>query len=100
MIAGMTVVGRREDLMIPIDLGPHAPAHQFDRNKKNTRAIKVVWRRIDHHLRIPLPAMKSGVERKLLQRKPGLEVSKKSLLLNDLGQTRVLPNLLQEGTPN
>ena len=100
MIAGMTVVGRREDLMIPIDPGPHVPAHPFDRNKRNTKAIMVVGRRIDHNLGIPLPPMKSGVERKLLQRKPGLEVSKKSLPLNDLGQTRVLQNLLQEGIPN
>ena len=100
MIAGMIVVGRKEDPMIPIDLDSHAPAHQFDRNKKNTKAIKVVGRRIDHNLGIPLPPMKSEAERKHLQRRLGLEVSKKSLLLSDLGQTRVLQNLLQEGTLN
>ena len=100
MIAGMTVVGRKEDPMIPIDLDPHAPAHQFDRNRKNTKAIKVVERRIDRNLGIPLPPMKSGVERGRPQRKLGPEVSKKFLLLSDLGQTRVLQNLLQEGTLN
>ena len=98
--AGMTAAGRKGGPMILIDLDPHAPAHQFDRNRKNTKAIKVVGRRIDHNLGIPLPPMKSEAERKHLQRKLGLEVSKKSLLLSDLGQTRVLQNLLREGTLN
>ena len=100
MTAGMTAAGRKGDPMILTDLDPHAPAHQLDRNRKNTKAIKVVERRIDHNLGIPLPPMKSEAERKHLQRKLDLEVSKKSLLLSDLGQIRALQNLLREGTLN
>ena len=100
MIAGMIVVGRREGLMIPIVLDPHVLAHPLGRSKRNTKVTKAVGRRIDHNPKTPPLPMKNAVERKVLQRKPGLEVSKRSLLLNDLGQTRVLQNLLQEGTLN